>query len=207
MRTYFSVLVLGFLVSACAAGNTYRYDLGDAALEVESENTVAVTTMDIRPYVRSGEKDPDFVGLFRAGFGNPFDVTTDSGRPLADDVTLSIVKALQANNVSTQAVNTPPGSGVEAVREALLGADADRFAMFVIRDWKSDKYHNSGLAYDVTLNILAQDGSVLAGKNVKGHDNLGPGLLPADARVSTEQAFRKKLEEAFGDPSIKAALQ
>jgi hypothetical protein len=87
---------MGVLLGGCAVDNSHRYDLGDAEFQVESNKTVAVAVVDTRPYVLSGEKTANFSGLMRGGFGNPFDVTTDSGRALAEDLTISIVRALNA---------------------------------------------------------------------------------------------------------------
>lgn len=207
LRRCVLLVFLGCLVSGCAIGNTHRYDLGDATFELESDKTVAVTAVDVRPYVRSGEKTPDFVGLMRGGFGNPFDITTDSGRPLADDVTTSIVKSLKVSNVGALEVTVPPGADVAEARKTLLAADADRFAMLLVREWKSDTYFNTGLLYDLSLRVLQQDGTLIVEKTVSGDDNLGASGVPADARVNTEKAFRQKLEAVFGDPGVVSALQ
>ena len=53
-----------------------------------------MATQDRREYVLSGNKDPQFVGLQRGGYGNPFDVRTSDDRPLAEDMTTAIVAAM-----------------------------------------------------------------------------------------------------------------
>ena len=168
MRTVLLLVVLGCFVSGCAVGNTHRYDLGDATFNIETERVVAVTTVDMRPYVQSGDKSPDFVGLYRGGFGNPFDITTDSGRPMADDMTTSIVKSLEASDIDALEVVAPPGADAVDARETLLAADADRFAMFLVKEWKSDTFWNTGLSYDISLQVFQGSGSVVAKKNMNG---------------------------------------
>ncbi len=207
MRNLCLVILLGFLASGCAFGNTHRYDLGDAAFNLQSDKAVAVATLDLRSYVRSGDKPPSFVGLQRGGFGNPFDINTSSGRPMAEDMTTSIVKALTTSGVQASGVNAPTGAGEAGVRELLLKAEAERFVLFLVREWKADTYLNTALIYDVTLSVLQGDGSQVAEKSLQGRDNLGSSLVPADARVNTEKAFRRKLEEAINDPAVAAALQ
>jgi hypothetical protein len=108
LRKSILIVGLGLLLGACAIGNTHRYDLGDASFAIESDETVAVTVVDLRPYVVSGDKTPDFAGLMRGGFGNPFDVTTAAGKPLAEDMTSSIVASLMASNVKAFGVSAPP---------------------------------------------------------------------------------------------------
>ena len=77
----------------CAAGNRHAYHETVAVLQASGSKTIAVATHDEREYVRSGHKRPNFVGLQRGGYGNPFNVTTASTHPLAQDMTDAIVEA------------------------------------------------------------------------------------------------------------------
>lgn len=207
MRHAILLLAVVLLLGGCAIGNTHRYDLGDADLQVETDKTVAVTAVDLRPYVRPDDKDASFVGLMRGGFGNPFDITTDSGRPLAEDLTISIVAALQKSGVKAEGTNTPAGTGESAAREALLKVQAERFVLLLVREWKTDTYMNTALINDVTLEVLGPDGATLAEKALKGRENLGGAFVPADVRVNAEKAIKRKLEEAFSDPAVASALR
>lgn len=202
VRFSFAVL-FGIALGGCAIGNTSRYDLGGAALDVQSKQRVAVATVDARPYVLSGNKPPTFVGLMRGGYGNPFDVATDSGRPLADDVSISIVKALDATGVSASKVIVAPRADIEDARQMLLESVADRYAFLVMRAWKSDTYYNTGLSFDLDLSILGPDGGIAAVERIRGQDDLGSG----NPREPIEEAFKRKIEMIFNDPAIKAALE
>jgi hypothetical protein len=207
MRSLILLICMGVLLGGCAVGNSHRYDLGDAELQVESSKTVAVAVVDARPYVLSGDKTPNFSGLMRGGFGNPFDVTTDSGRALAEDLTISIVSALKRDGVEAVAVPVGPTARGSDARTLLLASGADRCTLLTIREWKSDTYLNTGLFYNMTLEVLATDGTVLASKVLQGHDNLGASGMPADARVHVEAAVKTKLEAVFGSSDIKVALE
>jgi hypothetical protein len=148
-----------------------------------------------------------FVGLSRGGYGNPFDITTASKRPLAEDVTDSVVTALQKARNSAIAVPAIPKSSVEDARAFLLKAEADRFALLTFRQWKSDAWFSIGLDYEMNLEILSKDGSELARTSISGHDNLGTAVVPKDVRVAAETAIRDKLEIIFNEPAIKSALE
>ena len=201
------VVWLGVLLGGCAIGNTHRYNLGDADLPVKSSNSVAVAVVDVRPYVLAGDKAPDFSGLFRGGLGNPFDVTTETGRPLASDLTDSIVSALERKGIQAAAVAVSPKTSNSEAHALLLASGADRCTLLTIREWKSDTYFNTGLTYDMTLEVLAADGTVMASSVLQGHDNLGASGVPADARVHVEKAVKGKLEAIFGAPEVTVALQ
>ena len=74
-----AVLCAATLAGGCAVGNQHVYRGASAEIGTSGDTTVAVATQDLRPYVASGEKAPNFVGLSGGGFGNPFNVTTASG--------------------------------------------------------------------------------------------------------------------------------
>ncbi len=206
MRGLAAVVCLAFLLSACAVGNSHRYDLGNAEFELDSEKSVAVSVVDLRPYVVDGDKEPKFTGLFRGGFGNPFDVTTNSGRPLAEDLTNSIVAALKRDGIDAKAVQVKAQTNEAGARSLILASQADRCSVLYVREWKSDTYFNTGLDYNLMLEVLSSDGSVIASQVVKGHDNLGPAGVPADARVAVEEAVKAKLEALFNAAEIQAAF-
>jgi len=88
------IVLVGVLLSGCAVGNRYAYQTVVASPQVSGTTAVGVATHDQREYVRSGAKDPQFVGLQRGGFGNPFDVRTEGDKPLADAMTAALVNTL-----------------------------------------------------------------------------------------------------------------
>src|SRR5206468_8024969 len=53
------------LLSGCAIGNRYAYQTVVASPQVSGTTAVSIATYDQREYVRSGTKDPQFVGLQR----------------------------------------------------------------------------------------------------------------------------------------------
>lgn len=207
MQKLILVVCMTVLLGGCAVGNTHRYDLGDAEFDLQTERTVAVAVVDLRPYVLSGEKTPSFVGLQRGGYGNPFDVNTDSGRGLAEDMSSSIVSSLTAAGVQAVGIPVPPKSSEAQARQLLMGVEADRCTLLTIREWKADTYFNTGLDFDVTLMVLSPEGAELAKTTLQGHDNLGSSMVPSDARVYAETAVRSKLEQMFGDPEVKSVLE
>ena len=207
MRNLVLVFFIAVLTSGCAVGNTHRYDLGDAELTLETQKSVAVMTIDLRPYILDGDKDPTFVGLYRAGFGNPFDVSTDSDRPLATDMSISIVEAMKKKGVKAFSLDAPDGATRALARQLLIKENADRLVILQQREWKTDTYFNTALIYSVTLEVLRGDGASLAENDLAGRDNLGGATVPADARVNTERAFKAKLELLLNDPEVLAALE
>lgn len=204
------ILVLtGFLLQACAVGN--KQDVASARPDWQgnTEKSIAVASLDQRPYVLDGEKDPDFVGLQRGGFGNPFDVTTASRRPLSEDFSTAIKTALaeEAGNVSI--VNTPASADAGPARSALLATGADRQILLLIKEWKADTYTNTALHYHLLLSVLGADGALLASQEKNGEDDLGGSFMnpPAHAKTAVPAAFKRLIEALLNDETILAALK
>ena len=95
-----TLLCLLGLMSGCAVGNRYSYDSGELILPVNGSGEIGLLVLDQRTYVLSGDKDPSFVGLQRGGFGNPFDVKTQSGKPLAEEMQSRLARGLEAHGFS-----------------------------------------------------------------------------------------------------------
>ena len=91
----FGMSLLIMAVTGCAIGNQYDYRTANVSLPLTGDGVLGVGVLDNRSYVLSGEKEPNFVGLQRGGFANPFNVTTASGKPLTDD--MSDVRYVNAN--------------------------------------------------------------------------------------------------------------
>ncbi len=86
--SYLLILAAAFYLQGCAIGNTYNFS--GVSIDVKSapkQNTsVAVGALDKREHIVSGRCAPTYVGMQRAGYGNPFRVNTESGLPFSDDM-------------------------------------------------------------------------------------------------------------------------
>jgi hypothetical protein len=203
------ILWAPILLGACAIGNKHAYHSVVASVPVEGAGQVSVATHDQRPYVLSDKKTPEFVGLSRGGYGNPFDVTTENGRPLAENMTQAIATSLSQKGFESIPVAVTASEGVAVAREKLAQAGADRAVLLTLREWKSDTYMSTTIAYDVTLTILDRSGRVVGESRLMGEDNLGKDVVnpPAHAKKVVPEAFKAKLEQLLSDPAIVTALR
>jgi hypothetical protein len=200
---------LGVLLTGCAV----NYDYGHIVADIGFSGTasVSVAVHDQRAYVQSGDKRPDFVGLARGGFGNPFSRSTLSGRPLADDMNAVITASLAKKGYKAVSVNVSYSDSVVAVLNAMKAARTDRMILLTVNEWKSDlnPYNDVTLLYDLQLVLYDHDGKIRADKKLKGQDNLGGDFWgpAAYARKAAPEAFKKKVEELLNSPDIAKALQ
>jgi len=199
--------LLAVLASGCAVGNRYAFDnvVADAALAGSGQ--VAVAVHDQRAYVLSGDKEPQFVGIQRGGYGNPFDVRTEGDRPLAQDMANSIAATLGRSGFEARTVPALHSDAPAAVRDRLRQSGAERAVLLTVREWKSDAMMRLGLSCDLNMSVLDRAGSVLAAKDIRStKEVLGPAGMPSGMGKVVGAAFRAKLEEFLADPAIAAAL-
>jgi hypothetical protein len=200
------IILTAAWLSGCAVGNKYDYQLETLPLPVTGESTMGVAVIESRPYVLDGDKAPNFVGLQRGGFGNPFDVTTESGEPLVADMRDSIVDGLRARGFEATALSLRTNDG-EAVAVAASRDGLDRVAVLDVRDWKSDAMARVTMHYDLILAVYDGGGTLLAETTrAKVGAIGGAGFESANASTVAQQ-FERIMVDMFGTPEIREALE
>jgi hypothetical protein len=203
------IVAIAFALTGCAVGNQHVYTAEIPQFSVSGARSVAVGTEDARPYVVSKAKAPGFVGLSRGGFGNPFDVSTASGEPLANDFSATIARSLQQKGFKSTVVNVGELGSKPDARALVSRASADRLALITINEWKSDTFMQTALAYEVTLRVYDAEGKQLATNRIVGKDNLGGDAInpPGHAKTAVPPAYRRKLEQLFDSEAVIDSLR
>lgn len=209
----FTKVVLSFasvaLLGGCAVGNKHAYHDANAITSTHTDKSLAVASLDRRPYVVAGKSSPDFVGMQRGGFGNPFDVLTVSGRPLSSEFSNAIRTALIRNGANVIVVETQPASDNKAAFTSLVATHRERLLLLDISEWVSDTFQNTGLGYTLNLAVTDSTGKELAYKTLKADLNLGGSAInpPGYAKEVIPPAFRQAIEQLLNNPEIAAALK
>ena len=196
-------IVLFSTLGGCAVGVTHQYNNAALQIKASSGSKLAIGVQDRRLYVVTKEKPEKFVGLSRGGFGNPFDIKTASGEPLADDMSKSIQAALTKSGVNVTAINIPVGvDEAEAIKR--LTGSSGKAVLIELNEWKTNTYVNTTLTYDVQALVIGVDGKVIASKKISGSENLGGSAMnpPGHSRKAVPIAFRRTIEELFSAPEI-----
>jgi hypothetical protein len=185
------------LLAACAFGQKITYSDTVADVDAHGDKAVAIATLDERPYVLDGDKKPSFVGLSRGGYGNPFDVETPNGSPLADGISQAVSKSLAERGFKTTVVVTKPSSSRRPTLDALAKTGADRGVCITLKEWKSDKYIRTSLIQDVNVKVYDTSGKELATAQFTSDEVVG----------DVPTAFRAKMEAWFANDKIVEALK
>ncbi|MEM7061031.1 MAG: hypothetical protein AAF557_25920 [Pseudomonadota bacterium] len=199
------IMMLGaaLMLSACAIGNKYEYNKVTPQLGLSSDKAVTVAVSEQRPYVLSGNKGPDFVGLQRAGFGNPWPVHTSSGAPLATELGQSIAQSLKNDGISAQALAVDLRTKPDQVSH-----DADRLLFVTMKEWKTDIFTNVTLHWNMQADVADQSGAILATNSITGVQSVEAAAIGEDANsaIAVSNAS-KKLKDLLGTPEIQQAIQ
>lgn len=204
-----SALALTVLLTGCAVGNKHAYHDANATTTTSTDKSVAVTSVDQRAYVVSGKSTPDFVGMQRGGFGNPFDVRTVSGKPLADEFSEAIKAALVRNGVNVIAIDSRTAADNRGAMTSLIATHRDRLLLLGINEWVSDTFQNTSLSYTLKLAVTDSNGKEIATKSLDAELNLGGSVLnpPGHAKEVIPGKFRSAVEQLLNSPEIASALK
>lgn len=210
MRTKSKLLISVFsilIISGCAVGNKHNYSDSTINIKGTQGNKLDLGVQDRRVYVLSGDKPQSFVGLSRGGFGNPFNVETESGKPLSDDFSKAVSKSLSQKGVTVTEVIIPPQMDqAEAIKN--LTQSGNKAIFISIKEWKSDTYQNTSLNYDIQVQVIDKSGKIVANKSIAGNENLGGDFInpPGHAKKVIPPAFQAKLEQLLSAPDIAGHL-
>lgn len=201
-----AVLLLG----GCA-GDRYDFNWETPVFAVQTEDSVVVVVLDQRPEVLTGDKPPTFVGLQRVGFGIPYDVSTGSGRPLADDMADTIMRGLAVNYVPVEAVYVPASADAAVATRAVVEAGTDKGLVVLLRQWKTDTRINVAIRYDFVAHVVDSNGRIFATATLESEPDETAGgdfLNSIDYAIHhVPEAGARALERLINQPDIVAALQ
>lgn len=199
VQKYLCLLLISLTLVGCAFGRKQDYLQAHPVLEYASKGRLAVGVQDRRPYILDHDKDEDFLGLQRGGYGNPFDVGTESKQPLADDMAKVLTKSLGRSGAMVIPVKLSPSLSKAEVIRALQSINAENSVLLSLYEWKSDTYNGTEIIYDVEMEAIDKRGKVLARKRAQGIDQLGAAFWDPQghAQEAVPAAFQRKLEDLF----------
>ena len=207
----FIFCLLALFTQGCAVGNKYNFADTRADLQVSGSRqvNVAVATLDKREAVVSGECAPTYVGMQRAGFGNPWRVNTQSGQPLADDITMAVSESLTQKGFTALPVYVSFRQTENEALQSLIEKKPQRSVFILLKKWESDTYMNIGLDYELRLKVGDANQAILA-ETATAEKRSIPGSFwdpPAAAKEQVPIAFKQVLEKLLNDPKVLAALK
>ncbi len=196
------IVIVASLSAGCAVGRKQEFD--SARVDVSTTSaTINVAVVDHRPYVLSHDKTETFTGLSRGGYGNPFDVNTKSGQPLATDMANSVATSLRTKGATVNIAPLPPSTSDMAAM-AKLATPEGKGLLVVVSEWKSDKYMRTKLLFDLHVYVVDAGGKPIGDSQVQGEDDLGTGITNGD--TAPVAAFGQKMQQLLSAPTVAGKL-
>jgi len=192
------------MLSGCAIGN--KFDVRQAtAVAPAGSSTVAVGGLDERELLRKGEIEPEYVGMTRGGYGNPFRVKTASKQPLAQEAAQVVATSLGRRARGP----VKAYSSREAALHALRPTGAQRVALLRVKAWESDTLINTSVNVDLVLEVYSAAGSLLAVSSDTAYRDLGGNIAspPMHARKVVIAELGRSLTKLMEQPSVASALR
>lgn len=188
-------LMAAIMLGGCVAGQSLptKFEAASGESRIESSIPIAVSVTDQRPYVVSGAKPPYYIGKYRAGFGNPWDVSTENDESLAALITRDLSSDLAA-------IGHPVAAGAEADRQLTVS----------IKEWNFDGYQNGRFWYALLVTVSDANGGPLAESTVQEQIHI-KGTLMMGAKGGFEREMPKLYPQiirkiARDNAAISAAL-
>ncbi len=173
-RLAFVVVVL-IILEGCVAGQSIALPYDAEKVESQSNVAVAVVVEDRRPLILDGDKAPNYIGHYRAGFGNTWDVTTESDLALADIMQQDLLEEVSGLGFMT-GVESPSRS----LRVAMKGG------MF-------ETYMNGRFWYELVVTVFDEDSNSLASSNLQ--DDLP---IAGNFWVGAKYAMEEEIPRLYG---------
>jgi hypothetical protein len=193
-----------------AFGNKHPYHEVVISAQSKSNNPIALAVHDQRHYIVNASKSATFIGSMRSGVGIPYDITTKSDKPLADDFLGIIKQAMEKAGNKLFIVPTRSGLSKEEVYSELSKTQAPRSIYIDIREWKTDTYMKADLYCLVNLYVLDQNGATIAETSVKANaEGFGGSFWNPKkaAKKGALKAVKLKLEALINDKVVVKALE
>lgn len=112
-------------------------------LDATAVYPLSVAVIDERPYILSGEKRDNFIGLYRGSFGEPHDALMEGGTSLA------------------QVIERDLKADLRSAGFAVMEGNAERLVEVSVQEYKYDCYVNCRVWHSLHVRIKDPSGTTL----------------------------------------------
>jgi hypothetical protein len=207
--------ILAIVIAASVLGGCATpIEKGDATPKLYrgAESKLAVSVIEARPYVLTGEKSEKFEGIVRGGFGEPYSLNRPN-RPAEErfvDLLAGMLKdGLSDAGHAVTVVGMPKGASLDAAWTKLAATDAARYIVIRVMESNWDAGGISGkfvYKYDFVMQVTARGAPNWQGKSFQARE-----VNEASSKYNIFDMhlvrYKEIMESMFADPAIRQALQ
>ena len=171
------IFTLFLLTSGCAVKQTIDFEQKNLPIENSGATySVNVNVQDHRPYVQSGKKESCFIGIYRASFGNPWDVRTKNNIPVFEMIQNDLLQRLRM-----------AGANVKTEK-------SERIIRVTILDYNFDCYLNCRVWYRLLVSVIDIQGNTLASDEISKEI-----IVSGSAWTGPKSAMEAKMPIIYGE--------
>jgi hypothetical protein len=186
------MLFMAFVMSGCVLKQKVDVDYTpEKQANITEYKSVTLNVGDRRDFVVGGQKDPSFIGLYRGGYGIPFDVNTQDNIPLANVIEKSIKAELNALGFIKDNVDK-------------------KTLKITIYKWRFEGYQDTDFEYELKVQVIDISGKELAESSIRNRQVIKGTFLGAkggverDMPIIYKDIMQKIIKE---NETIRLALQ
>ena len=185
-----------------AMGHKVDFSSSWPVIEYKTNYSLAVGVHDQRPYIINGEKYPTYAGTMRSKWGVPWNINTQSNKPLSDDVVSAVASGFMNVGIKTDTALLLFSDRQTTAVKKLRNLGAERIVLINLREWKVDIMRSAGFFIDAQAIVYDKEGHEIASSYVS-HRNVGSGDGSVESVISAAQSYLNML---LNDDKIKVAL-
>lgn len=191
------------------------YELAPVApqLVVSTDQSVATSVIDRRPYVLNGDESDRFLGTERGYWGGEKPIKTESGRPMADELNDAVANALRNHGIDATPIMPVEikgtGNGFDR-SEAIAGFQAHpagRLLLVEVLDWRTDIYTRITLSWGLRATVFDRNGTILATANSQGKEPTSRTSVTGEYAGIATGKLTEKLSWLLNERQITDALR
>jgi hypothetical protein len=192
IKNALTLITAAWLLTGCVAGQYLKMDhTPTERAQASNNNAVQVAVEDNRSYVIDRSKRDYYIGRYRAGFGNTWDVTTFKKVPLKEQIKTDIAEELTNMGFSP--------------------SKAGKQLYISILEWNFDGYQNGRFWYEISVEVRDPQGKVLATSKL-ADEHIIRGTVMSGAKGGFEREMPGHYEEIIdslirSNPEILNALK
>jgi len=208
-----AVLLLMYF-SGCAVGRKMSYENKEVKPDYTITKSILTSFQDKRPEVLAGSEKQSWCGHMNSTAQIPYNMQTESGRPLAEEFTNSMASSFSKQGVSAAGLVVDMNTKADSILQVFTSGDKERLVMFTLNKWESSATPRfSDIHYEVFFNIdlkvYDKSGTLLASSNV--HDNVFKNQDMAvnlkRLQAMADEVFITQVRALLNDEAVKASLR
>ena len=206
---YFFIVLPFLIIFLCGCGvhsavkRTENYTYAWPNINYMSNKNIEISIIDKRSYVLNGKVNPTYVGLMRGGFYNPWYMNTESGKPLAEDLSQAVVAGFKNAGINAELIKLPLKINNQEGKNYIFLKNSAKKVLIIINEWQSDTFANTAFLYDITATIYNEEGVMVAECKENNLNETGENQTV----VSPVDAGRNILTKVLNNQKIMSALQ